>query len=244
MNMYLPPSLGFEPRHLVFSTWNDHMPFGYDLVSAMQPKTIVELGSYGGLSFFTFCQALQEQKIDAMAYAIDTWQGDASMGDYGEEVFVSVDQHARDYYRGISYLMRMTFNEALPQFVNESIDLLHIDGLHTYEAVCEDFENWYPKVKPGGIILFHDISAKIDGFGVEKKWKQLEAKHETFAFRHGFGLGVLRKTGGPVVPKGLLSILFEGNEQSHSDVRALYSYISRSQEALRQQRKARQRKNS
>ena len=116
-------------------------------------------------------------------------------GGYDNSIFEDVRHHARENYRGISYLLRMLFNDALPHFEDESIDLLHIDGLHTYEAVQEDFTNWYPKVTPGGIILFHDIEARQSDFGVWKFWSELEAQHETFAFRHGFGLGVLRKPG-------------------------------------------------
>lgn len=38
----------------------------------------------------------------------------------------------------------------------EPIDVIFIDGDHTYPAVKQDFEDWYPLVKTGGLILFHD----------------------------------------------------------------------------------------
>jgi hypothetical protein len=129
--------------------------------------------------------------------------------------------------------MRMLFNEAVGHFEDETIDLLHIDGLHTYEAVQEDFNNWYSKVSPGGIILFHDIEARQSDFGVWRFWAELEAEHETFAFKHGFGLGVLRKPGGEQATTShpLLDLLFNGSERERHRLRQLYIYNSEYLEA-------------
>jgi cephalosporin hydroxylase len=37
------------------------------------------------------------------------------------------------------------------------LDLLFIDGDHTYEGVCRDFQMYGPLVANGGMIAFHDI---------------------------------------------------------------------------------------
>jgi len=231
--VYLPPSLTtFEAKHMVFSTWVDHMAFGYDLVTAIRPKLLVELGTHKGLSYFTFCQAMKEQAIDGVCYGVDTFEGDAHTDKYDESVFTAVETHARESYHGVAYLMRMRFNEALTHFSEESIDLLHIDGLHTYEAVSEDFRNWYPKVKPGGIILFHDVMARLMDFGCWKFWEETAPKHETFTFHHGFGLGVLRKPGGDRSNDGeLLALLFRpSRDDAHAKLRAFYVYACRAAE--------------
>lgn len=46
---------------------------------------------------------------------------------------------------------------------DKEIDYIFIDGDHTYEAVKQDFEEWYPHVKVGGIISIHDSSANRGG---------------------------------------------------------------------------------
>ena len=227
---YMPPSLrGFTPQFLAFSTWIDHMPFGYDLIAALRPKLLVELGTQRGLSFFTFCQAMKEQQIDGLAYGVDTFEGDAHTKEYDDTVFKAVNQHARANFMGIAYLMKMYFSEALQHFDEGSIDLLHIDGLHTYEAVKEDFEGWYPRVKPGGIILFHDIRARLLDFGAWRFWDELEAQHESFAFNHGFGLGVLRKPGGDrSADSDLVANLFgDTGPDAGEALRALYVHAAR-----------------
>ena len=133
---YFPPSLrSFTPQFLAFSTWIDHMPFGYDLIAALRPKLLVELGTQRGLSFFTFCQAMKDHQIDGLAYGVDTFEGDAHTKEYDGGVFKAVNQHARAHFMGIAYLMQMFFAEALQHFDDGTIDLLHIDGLHTYDAV-------------------------------------------------------------------------------------------------------------
>ena len=176
-----------------------------------------------------------ENDIDGVAYGVDCWEGDEHTDSYDDSIYKDVSTHARDHYRGITYLLKMFFNEALQHFDDDSIDLLHIDGLHTYEAVQEDFTNWYPKVKPGGIVLFHDVMARIKDFGAWKYFEELEASQpETFKFNHGFGLGVLRKPGGDRQPHQLLDLLFNSDEEEQKKLRQIYAHASHFLEARRQ----------
>lgn len=46
--------------------------------------------------------------------------------------------------------------EASTIFSNESLDYVYIDGDHTFEAVCNDFDAWFPKIKKGGYICGDD----------------------------------------------------------------------------------------
>lgn len=235
MSIYLPPSLiNFDPKHIVMSTWIDHLPFAYDIVAALNPKVITELGTHNGLSFFGFCQSVKEHNLDTVCYAIDGWEGDLHIGKYDNSVYENVSAHAREHYRGFTYLLKMYFNDALKHFEDESIDLLHIDGLHTYDAVKEDFENWYPKVEPGGIILFHDIMAKREDFGVWQFWEEIENNYDTFKFHHGYGLGVLRKPGAPEkTDHPLFKLLFESTPEQQNQLRALYVHAAEHLEAKR-----------
>ena len=72
--------------------------------------------------------------------------------------------------------------------------MLHIDGLHTYDAVSNDFYNWLPKLSQNGIILIHDIVEKNNGFEVWKFWDELKSKYKCFQFNFGHGLGVIVKS--------------------------------------------------
>jgi hypothetical protein len=108
----------------------------------------------------------------------------------------------------------MTFDEALAYFSDDSIDILHIDGHHSYESVRSDFESWLPKVRPGGIILLHDICIRTAGFGVWRFWEELAASLPHFAFKHGAGLGVVVKPGGERPDQILCTLLSaDSNEQ-------------------------------
>ncbi|MDQ6677257.1 MAG: class I SAM-dependent methyltransferase [Acidobacteriota bacterium] len=204
------PMRRFRPRRHKpgsLSTWSGHLPFASDLVAALRPALLVELGTHYGESYFGFCQAVEENSLDCRCFAVDTWKGDEHAGFYGEDVFQEVDEYNRRTYRSFSTLLRDTFDHASEQFAGESIDLLHIDGFHTYQAVKHDFETWFPKVKPGGLVLLHDVNVRHADFEVWQFWDEVSRRFPHFEFHHWWGLGVLRKPGGAEQPP-LLDLLF------------------------------------
>ena len=179
-------------KDLQGKAWVGHTPFAYWLVAALKPKTLVELGTHGGGSYFSFCQSVIDNKLDTKTYAIDTWMGEKQAGFYSESLFKKVMDFNIEHFDNFSTLMKMTFDEALNEFDDDSVDLLHIDGFHSYEAVSNDFRTWYPKLSKEAIVLFHDTHEIKPGFGVHQFWDELKKEHheQCFEFKHSHGLGM------------------------------------------------------
>lgn len=182
---YRPSRIGVE------SAWYGHIPFGYWLVCQARPRVLVELGTHNGVSYSAFCDAILDSRLATRCFAVDTWQGDAHAGLYGEEVFTNFRRFHDLRYGAFSTLLRMAFDEAVAQIPDGSIDLLHIDGEHTYEAVRRDFDNWLPKLSDRAVVLFHDTNVRERNFGVWRLWQELNQIHPGFEFLHASGLGVL-----------------------------------------------------
>lgn len=184
-------SFFLTPQYLDASAWMEHIAFAFWIVEVCKPKIIVELGVHNAVSYFSFCQAVKTFNLTTACYGVDTWKGDEHAGFYEEEIFSKVmDYNNREYAR-FSTLIRSTFDDANNYFVDGSIDLMHIDGLHTYEAVKHDFENWLPKLTPGAIVIFHDINVRERNFGVFKLWEELKSQYKNFQFDFGHGLGIV-----------------------------------------------------
>lgn len=181
----------WRPSYIAQSAWLEHIPFAFWLIDTLQPRKIVELGTHYGSSYFSFCQAVTKLDLQTQCYAVDTWSGDEHAGQYGEEVYRQVSEYNQQHYSDFSTLVRSTFDQALEHFPQGSIDLLHIDGLHTLEAVRHDFESWLPKLSDRAVVIMHDTNIRERGFGVFQLLDELKQQYPHFEFAHGHGLGVI-----------------------------------------------------
>ncbi len=190
---YYRSSFEYEKTFPDFAwSWAGHKYFVYDLIRNLKPQTIVELGTHRGTSFFSMCQAVKDGHLDTNLYAVDTWQGEKHSGLYDESILKEVKKIKRKFYSLLNAnLLRTTFDDAKKKFANDVIDLLHIDGLHTYEAVKHDFDNWLDRVKKNGIIILHDINERKKDFGVYRLWEEIKKRYTTIEFDHSHGLGVI-----------------------------------------------------
>jgi len=196
-------------------SWVGHIPFAFHIVKILRPRILVELGVHTGNSFSAFCQAVSATKSPTLCYGVDTWRGDEHAGFYENAVYEELARDISLSYSDFAQLLRCTFDDALKSFSDGSVDLLHIDGLHTYEAVQHDFETWFPKLSDRGVVLFHDIAVRSDDFGVWKLWEEVKNNYPSFEFKHSHGLGVLL-VGKQVPPELIQERDFAKNEPAYS----------------------------
>lgn len=175
------------------SAWVTHIPFAMTLIPMLRPRMLVELGTLYGDSYCAFCQSIVANETETRCFAIDTWQGDqhVNIAKQGSHILESLRAHHDPQYGRFSTLIQSTFDEALPRFEDGSIDLLHVDGSHQYEAVKHDYQTWERKLSDRAVVLFHDIIVEGSGFGVHQFWREIAPGKPFFEFAHGWGLGVL-----------------------------------------------------
>ena len=220
MNILEQPSIGFRPAAFLSGApgpWAGHLPFAADLVAAVRPRTLVELGISCGDAYFGFCQAIVEAGAACTCYCIDAFENAA---------FYETANRYNGLYRSFSHLLRIPFDSALEQFSNESVDLLHFSQLLGYDEARNTFEKWLPKVRPGGIILLDGIAIRSADHGVGRLWEELSRDWQSFAFVGGNGLGVLRKPADASENNTYLDELFLSPPSKQERIRRYYTLCS------------------
>ena len=173
-----------------------------DYVAETNPGIIGEIGLKHGGNSFMFLRKLENAELFL-----------------GMDLVLNNISKLRYYRRPSQVIHTLEGNSQLPAVVNKAerilngrkFDFLFIDGDHEYNGVLEDLIQWYPLVRPGGLIAFHDIvpdeeaktgirpkDSLIWGGGVHRFWARIKDRFEHKEFvkdwdQGGFGIGVIHK---------------------------------------------------
>jgi predicted O-methyltransferase YrrM len=167
-----------------------------DFLVSRRPKAIMEIGTASGGTLYLFTKVADPS---ASLMSIDLKLARprlyTSFARQQQQVRV-VEGNSQDP------IMIKKVQETFP----EGIDFLFIDGDHSYEGIKQDFLNYTPFVKSGGVVAFHDIVEDNEtrygvitggwAGGVPKFWQEVKAKHEHLEFvnnyqQDGRGIGVV-----------------------------------------------------
>lgn len=125
--------------------------FLYNLIRQYHCKTICEIGTLRGGTLFMFCQAAAD---DARIVSVDINSTITrrhalhKLSKPGQKIKLVVgDSHSMAVERRIR-----------KEFSKTGLDFLFIDGDHSLLGVLNDFVRYFPLVRSGGIIAFHDIN--------------------------------------------------------------------------------------
>ncbi len=163
-----------------------------------RPRRVLEIGSYRGGTLFCSCRLAAP---DALLISLDLPESGP---------WRSYPRRRRKLYRAfarrgqrIEALRANSHDVATLELVHTALagrrlDLLFIDGDHTFDGVKQDYETFGPLVREGGLIAFHDIvpgSSELVG-GVPRFWEEVKDKLPVQEIvedwsQGGFGIGLV-----------------------------------------------------
>jgi len=149
---------------------HEHLPF----LKEVARGNILEIGVHCGISTTAFLSGLEEK---------------VKIGDSAGHLW-SVDVHPSCRYVWFGHSMWTFFCPWSGDKIEPDLplDVLFIDGEHTYQAVLLDLRLWGRRVKKGGLILCHDAdSASFPGVrdAIEIHCSEFNLKHELRKGSHG-----------------------------------------------------------
>jgi predicted O-methyltransferase YrrM len=142
----------------------------YECAVGHGAKLVLEIGVYGGSSFFPLSLAMKQ--TGGTAAGVDPWavescleemENPANKAWWGSQDLESIyrDFMARLRQYGVHnniVVHRQKSCDVIDRFEDGSVDILHIDGNHCEKMAYEDSVNFLPKVKVGGHIFFDDVN--------------------------------------------------------------------------------------
>jgi predicted O-methyltransferase YrrM len=147
---------------------------------------IVEIGSFLGRSTHYLATSLMNaNKEQVKIYCVDTFEGSSEHVSLKlPKDFLYMFKENLKFFIGREMVIpvqgRSDSQQVLDKFDDGSIDYIMVDGAHEHEPVLDDIENWWPKLKPEGVMFGDDFQLE----SVSQAVKQMMTKLKT----HGFSV--------------------------------------------------------
>jgi predicted O-methyltransferase YrrM len=159
------------------------------------PRTVVEIGTARGGMFYALCQVADRGATIVTVDLPEEVSSRVSLDPAGAPTYarprqtvhvIKADAHDPRTARQVAEL-------------TGPIELLFIDGDHSYGGVQSHYKLWSPLVRPGGLIAFHDILPGYPQCEVGRLWGEVAGAtrreivdHGDLNPSHGGGIGILR----------------------------------------------------
>lgn len=178
----------------------------YGLVRSMKPAVCVEVGSARGKSACFIGLALL-RNAKGRLYAIDPHGGTDWNDTQSTDTFALITENVRR--AGVAdrvEIVRKVSADARAD-IPQPIDMLFIDGDHSYEGVKADWDLFSPLVSPFGVVVFHDTlwelapDASLDraDMGVPRFVDELrQAGYQVITINQDFGVTLVQPRVGGV----------------------------------------------
>lgn len=148
-------------------TYEDAIILNRLICEYAKPKMVVfELGTYTGRASLTMLPHIRQ--MEGKLFCVDWFKGNPTAQaminlSYANhnilDIFINNIKEA-GYEDCVSILVGTT-DKVVSIIANESADIIFIDADHRYSYVKNDLLNWYPKLKPGGLICGHDFEKHL-----------------------------------------------------------------------------------
>lgn len=134
-----------------------------EVLAEVGPRLIVEIGCDAGGTLWAWSQLPGPPRV----VGVDLPGGPHSVAAFPEA-------HGAELIIGNSH-RQDTFTRVAAALAGEMADVLFIDADHTYRGVAADYHGYRRLVRPGGLVVFHDIvpHPHIPEVGVRQLWMEI-----------------------------------------------------------------------
>lgn len=170
----------FVPMPLDLQGWNSNNKIFQDLIIQVQPKTIIEVGTWKGASAINMGNIIKKMNLQCQLYCVDTWLGAEefwnSLKDTPERNLLLKHGYPQIYYQFLSNVVHCNLQKIilplpLPSTIAFKVleynqiqaDLIYIDGSHEYEDVKTDIKLYKQLLTKKGIMFGDDYNDNWPG---------------------------------------------------------------------------------
>lgn len=179
----------------------------YALIFNTKPNNVLCIGSARGFIPAICATACKDNQAGHVDF-VDAGYSKSHPDNWGGDGFWKTKQGRKQFNKfGLKdwITLHVATSEEFAKSTQKKWQYIYIDADHSYRGVKKDYRLYWPRLEPGGFMVFHDVLLRhhtdpaYDRFGVWKFWEELKSDCKIIVpFTHSFvlpsGLGILQKS--------------------------------------------------
>ena len=160
--------------------WNGNSRVFREFIEEIKPTTIIEVGSWKGLSAITMGKAVKDLNLKTTIHCVDTWLGAIEFWTTGKNTYdrnlKTKNGYPQIYYQFLSNVVHNNLQDVILPFPNTSengyryfkyhdikAQMIYIDASHEEDDVYRDLNNYYELLENNGILFGDDYQKDWPG---------------------------------------------------------------------------------